>query len=61
MFYDDTPPTAKNKLGIYPPTFGAYPRDPGNKKAAPLGAAVIATLNHITGLTLHDPFFDGMG
>ena len=33
----------------------------GNKKAAPLGAAVIATLNHITGLTLHDSILAGMG
>ena len=32
-----------------------------NKKAAPLGAAVIATLNHITGHTLQEAGFGGMG
>ena len=30
-------------------------------KAAPLGAAVIATLNHITGLILPEMNFRGMG
>jgi hypothetical protein len=35
--------------------------DPENKKAAPLGAAVIATLNHITGHILLAALFGGMG
>jgi len=33
----------------------------GKKIAAPLGAAVIATLNHITGLILHGARFREMG
>jgi len=51
-----TPQIWKNKRGIWWNRFGD-----GNKKAAPLGAAVIATLNHITGVILHDLFFAGMG
>lgn len=69
MFCDDTLRTTKNKLGIYRlfRRMSAYPGNKmqlteiGNKKAAPLGAAVIATLNHITGLTLHGSNFGGMG
>lgn len=49
------PHQAKNKRAT------ANLRGSRKKKAAPLGAAVIATLNHITGHTLQEPVFDGMG
>ena len=55
MYVDDTLLNIKNKPGNSPLS------NQGNKKAAPLGAAVIATLNHITGLTLHGPILGGMG
>ena len=67
--FDVTPASLENKL----PNWGirlrakldaaAPPRQGGveNKKAAPLGAAVIATLNHITGHSLHGDGDCGMG